>query len=348
LALQGAVGIYTMAPLKSGCLVHFDTRLAFSLLELMLGASPSGESPTLERHLTTIEMSILKTTMTMLAGELERALRPVAALQVSLARVENNFRMVSIVEPEAEVLVCRFALRLGGEEAGCLRCIVPYLSLEPLRDKFRGLVRVAQATTRGWARQFARELLTMECAVAARSGLIPMTIRRLLALRAGEVIDLPYNPDQPLTVLVEDRPLFTAIAGERDGRRAFHVTMAQPDPTGPSSAHTLDPAETAELLRGEPDRSDNGADGLVRDLEFLYDVPLQVSVEVGRARILLKDLLQMGEGSVVELDKMAGEPLDLYVNSRLIARGEAVRVGDKFGIRLTEVVSQSDRLEKLG
>lgn len=124
--------------------------------------------------------------------------------------------------------------------------------------------------------------------------------------------------------------------------------MAKPEPAGPSSAHTLAPEETAELLRGEPDRSDTGADSLVRDLEFLYDVPLQVSVEVGRARILLKDLLQMGEGSVVELDKMAGEPLDLYVNSRLIARGEAVRVGDKFGIRLTEVVSQSDRLEKLG
>ena len=126
--------------------------------------------------------------------------------------------------------------------------------------------------------------------------------------------------------------------------------MATPDPSGRSSAHTLNPEETAELLRGEPDRAagDNGADALVRDLEFLYEVPLQVSVEVGRARILLKDLLQMGEGSVVELDKMAGEPLDLYVNSRLIARGEAVRVGDKFGIRLTEVVSQSDRLEKLG
>ena len=124
--------------------------------------------------------------------------------------------------------------------------------------------------------------------------------------------------------------------------------MATPDPSGRSSAHTLNPEETAELLRDEPDRSDTGADSLVRDLEFLYDVPLQVSVEVGRARILLKDLLQMGEGSVVELDKMAGEPLDLYVNSRLIARGEAVRVGDKFGIRLTEVVSQSDRLEKLG
>ena len=126
--------------------------------------------------------------------------------------------------------------------------------------------------------------------------------------------------------------------------------MATPDPSGRSSAHTLNPEETAELLRGEPGRAagDNGADALVRDLEFLYEVPLQVSVEVGRARILLKDLLQMGEGSVVELDKMAGEPLDLYVNGRLIARGEAVRIGDKFGIKLTEVVSQSDRLEKLG
>ena len=124
--------------------------------------------------------------------------------------------------------------------------------------------------------------------------------------------------------------------------------MAKPEPAGPSSAHTLDPEETAELLRDEPDRSDTGADSLVRDLEFLYEVPLQVSVEVGRARILLKDLLQMGEGYVVELDKMAGEPLDLYVNGRLIARGEAVRIGDKFGIKLTEVVSQSDRLEKLG
>ena len=71
-------------------------------------------------------------------------------------------------------------------------------------------------------------------------------------------------------------------------------------------------------------------------------------MEVGRARILLKDLLQMGEGYVVELDKLAGEPLDLYVNSRLIARGEAVKVGDKFGIKLTEIVSQSDRIEKLG
>lgn len=119
-----------------------------------------------------------------------------------------------------------------------------------------------------------------------------------------------------------------------------------------NSAGTLQPEETAELLEetGPSSRQQSpqaSADNR-RDLEFLFDVPLQVSVEVGRTRILLKDLLQMGEGYVVELDKLSGEPLDLYVNSRLIAKGEAVKVGDKFGIKLTEVVSQSDRIAKLG
>ncbi len=98
----------------------------------------------------------------------------------------------------------------------------------------------------------------------------------------------------------------------------------------------------------ENSETPGATDSRGRGLEFLYDVPLQISVEVGRSRILLKDLLQMGEGYVIELDKLAGDPLDLYVNSRLIAKGEAVMIGDKFGIRLTEVVNTSERIEQLG
>lgn len=116
-----------------------------------------------------------------------------------------------------------------------------------------------------------------------------------------------------------------------------------------------DPEELKELLQDDTNTPVNPADSRPSDtqkqdraLDFLYDIPLQVSVEVGRSRILLKDLLKMGEGYVIELDKLAGEPLDLYVNSKLIARGEAVMVGDKFGIRLSEVVSTTDRLENLG
>jgi len=121
------------------------------------------------------------------------------------------------------------------------------------------------------------------------------------------------------------------------------------------------PEEIKELLDDEGMESPIVQDGMSlqsdssstqassnRSLEFLYDVPLQISVEVGRSKILLKDLLKMGEGYIIELDKLAGEPLDLYVNSRLIAKGEAVMVGDKFGIRLTDVVSAVDRIEQLG
>jgi flagellar motor switch protein FliN/FliY len=112
------------------------------------------------------------------------------------------------------------------------------------------------------------------------------------------------------------------------------------------------PDEIKELLQNDPQQAATPRQPTQlesgRGLDFLYDIPLQVSVEIGRSKILLKDLLKMGEGYVIELDKLAGEPLDLYVNSRLIARGEAVMVGDKFGIRLTDVVSTSDRIENLG
>ncbi|NOR23749.1 MAG: flagellar motor switch protein FliN [Desulforhopalus sp.] len=114
-----------------------------------------------------------------------------------------------------------------------------------------------------------------------------------------------------------------------------------------------DPDEIKELLQEPPkpaQKSTNTSSDQKtgRGLNFLYDIPLQISVEVGRSKILLRDLLKMGEGYVIELDKLAGEPLDLYVNSKLIAKGEAVMVGDKFGIRLTDVVSTVDRIENLG
>lgn len=82
-----------------------------------------------------------------------------------------------------------------------------------------------------------------------------------------------------------------------------------------------------------------------RTLDFLMDVSLQVSVEVGRARMTINDLLQMGPGSVVELEKIAGEPLDIYINGKAVARGEAVIVNEKFGVRLTDIISPEDRVE---
>jgi flagellar motor switch protein FliN/FliY len=86
---------------------------------------------------------------------------------------------------------------------------------------------------------------------------------------------------------------------------------------------------------------------LGRNLEFILDVALQVTVEVGRTRMTIQDLLRLGQGSVVELEKLAGEPLDIYINGKQVARGEAVIVNDKFGVRLTDIISPEDRIEGL-
>ncbi|MFA5699798.1 MAG: flagellar motor switch protein FliN [Desulfuromonas sp.] len=110
------------------------------------------------------------------------------------------------------------------------------------------------------------------------------------------------------------------------------------DQTGPGQAS---PTETAPGKGAEV-----GAEN-IKNLDLLLDIPLDVSVEVGRSRMLVRDLLQMDEGYVVELGKQANEPLDVYVNSRLIARGEVVLVDDKLGLRLTDVISPAERIEHL-
>ena len=84
-----------------------------------------------------------------------------------------------------------------------------------------------------------------------------------------------------------------------------------------------------------------------RRLDMLLDVPLDVSVELGRCRMTIQDLLALAPGAVIELDQVAGEPLDILINDRLVARGEAVVVNDKFGVRITDIVSPQERIARL-
>lgn len=84
-----------------------------------------------------------------------------------------------------------------------------------------------------------------------------------------------------------------------------------------------------------------------RDLDFILDIPLDVSAELGRTKLLINELLQLGQGSVVELNKLAGEPLEIYVNGKLVARGEAVVINEKFGVRLTDIISPIERVKQL-
>lgn len=108
-----------------------------------------------------------------------------------------------------------------------------------------------------------------------------------------------------------------------------------------SMAEKASPAPLSEELEQEL-----GADVDI-NLDVLLDVPLSMSLEVGRSRLSIRDLLQLNQGSVVELDRSAGDPLDVMVNGTLVAHGEVVVVNDKFGIRLTDVISPAERIKQL-
>jgi len=109
-----------------------------------------------------------------------------------------------------------------------------------------------------------------------------------------------------------------------------------------AEAQAAEPVELEDLEEGEPITAEEK-----RKLDTILDIPVTISMEVGRSNISIRNLLQLNQGSVVELDRVAGEALDVLVNGTLIAHGEVVVVNDKFGIRLTDVISQVERIKKL-
>ncbi len=112
----------------------------------------------------------------------------------------------------------------------------------------------------------------------------------------------------------------------------------------------LDDIDNLDQFSAEPDLTGamQGVRGEPRNLDLILDIPLTVTVELGRSKLLINDLLQLGQGSVIELTKLVGEPLEVLVNNKLVARGEVVVVNDKFGVRLTDIVSPLERVQSLG
>ncbi len=114
------------------------------------------------------------------------------------------------------------------------------------------------------------------------------------------------------------------------------------DMPGKDAGSSLSVKEQLLDMEGEKRKQES-----IRDMDFILDIPLEVSVELGRTKMLINDLLQLGQGSVIELNKLAGEPLEILVNRKLVARGEVVVVNEKFGVRLTDVISPMERIKQL-
>ena len=138
---------------------------------------------------------------------------------------------------------------------------------------------------------------------------------------------------------VDDKP------AEDDGMADWAEALLEQKSSDESQSGTG--GEPGGVLSGDSARAFSSGDAQINDINRVLDIPVQLSVELGRIKVPIKHILQLGQGSVVELDALAGEPMDVLVNGYLIAQGEVVVVNDKFGIRLTDVVTPSERLRRV-
>lgn len=140
-----------------------------------------------------------------------------------------------------------------------------------------------------------------------------------------------------------DDPLTTSAAADdmADWAEAMAEQTVVPGPEAAPAQAKVQPVPFAEL------RADQLGAAANNQLDLVMDIPVTLSVELGRTKIQIRELLQLAQGSVVDLDRLAGEPMDVLVNGFLIARGEVVLVNDKFGIRLTDIVSPTERARRL-
>ncbi|WP_454694414.1 flagellar motor switch protein FliN [Achromobacter aegrifaciens] len=135
-----------------------------------------------------------------------------------------------------------------------------------------------------------------------------------------------------------------AMAEQTSAAAPAAQPAAAPAPA-PAAAPAAPVAQSAAQSVFKPLAGATGGAGA--DIDLIMDVPVQLTVELGRTRLTIKNLLQLGQGSVVELDGLAGEPMDIFVNGYLIAQGEVVVVEDKYGIRLTDIITPSERINRL-
>jgi flagellar motor switch protein FliN/FliY len=162
-----------------------------------------------------------------------------------------------------------------------------------------------------------------------------MLLGDLLQITQGATIELDKQESEPVEILVNGRHIAKAFEGMSDEMKEALAKAISDVAAEEEKKKEEGERETAEKIIPEVLRS-------------LLDIPLEISVEIGRTKMLLGDLLQITQGATIELDKQESEPVEILVNGRHIARGEIVLVGDKFGVRIIDIISPEERIKKLG
>ncbi|MFO0750641.1 MAG: flagellar motor switch protein FliN [Myxococcota bacterium] len=338
-----AVAIANFSGIGGQIVIAMEVELMLHFLDLLMGGEGGyvvlrGDLAT--RGFTPAERGLVAHVTGILSRALALAWSEVTPVYLDLVKVATDPRHAAIFEP-SEAMVDLSVRVDWGVVSGSIRMFFPSAFLAPF-ESF--LTRTAggpsQKGESASTEVMRNNLDPVTVEIAAILGSTEMTLSRLLNLEVGEVPPRrrPRRAGRGARRgRAEDERLPDRAARQR---RTDHRDLARRRRRRAGLQSTRRVSARQGLTMADPNESP-------RSVEFLLDVPLLVTVELGRSKMRIADLLKLSKGSVVELDKIAGEPLDLRVNGQLVARGEAVIVNDKFGVRLTDVLSATERVRSL-
>ena len=219
----GAIAVVDISPLKHGALLLIDAQMCYSMVEIILGASTDIDPLYPERKLTNIELKIIQSILTQGCEDLNRAFAPLIALQSKILKVESNSRLVSITEPDAEIIIGNLDATVGSIN-GKMKIVFPLSTIDPLREGLKDLLNVNKSKQQLWSVPIKEELHHIYTEMIAQSGTISMSVNEILELKAGDTIPIDYNPNAPLKLLIEEQHKFYAIPGTHNGKKAVNIT----------------------------------------------------------------------------------------------------------------------------
>jgi flagellar motor switch protein FliM len=347
--------IYNVTDTGDQVVIDFGPELAFFLVDRLLG---SNDDPTAEgRALTVLERMVVRIAADQVSSHVMTIWKESAPMVLTLDRFESEPELLRTANREDPMLVARVEVQANKLQSGMAVCM-PLTVLEAFLTAGTSKHQVGRGSAgeRSTDRHAIETILRQtHVQMTISTPAFGMLLSDLDRLRPGNVIRTGLAPDVKLFVRVEGVPRFTAQAGRAERSLAVRITGTdaraideRADTNGrprimgtmvePGSAGGKEGLDLAELERG--------TNGGAAPLSNISQITLPVTIELGRTRMAVQDVLELGRGSVVVLERLVGEPVDVIVGDRPFAEGEVVVIGEQFGVRITRIHSSQNGTEQ--
>lgn len=333
-----AAYVYDVQDSGMQVVIDFGQEFAFFLVERLLGAN--GPPVVQQRPLTPLERMLVRIAADKVAEQLQEIWQDHVPLDLQMSRFESVPDMIQAANRQDPVLVGRILVCATGVESVLTIC-VPFAALEKFFSGAaleRSTLRRATGPRHDGERVLVQEQVRgARLAVAVRTSSFTLPMSEISRLVPGASIMTGLDPEPEATIYIEERARFTAAIGRSGRHLAARILDAFDD--AQRSAATPQAKVTYDMENGEA--KVGAAPGAVAPdtLGPLMDLTLPVTIELGSTRMTVQEVLELGRGSVVQLDRLVGEPVDILVGERRFAEGEVVVLGEQFGVRITRIIA---------